>query len=72
VFSFTFYLIHPVNPVFKTTELTMLQVGDGLGPVNVIVSTLIEAENVLPLMLEYKAAGRAVSVSLPFPLSNIN
>ncbi len=43
-------------------------VGGGLGPVNIIVSTLIEAENVLPLLLEYKNAGRAVNVSLPFPL----
>ena len=47
----------------QTTELTRLQVGGGLGPVNIIVSTLIEAENVVPLLLEYKAAGRAVNVS---------
>ena len=49
----------------QTTELTRLQVGGGLGPVNIIVSTLIEAEHVVPLLLEYKAAGRAVSVSFP-------
>jgi hypothetical protein len=42
-------------------------VGGGLGPVNIIVSTLIEAENVLPLLLEYKNAGRAVNVSLFLP-----
>lgn len=29
-----------------------------------MVSTLIEAEHVVPLLLEYKAAGRAVNVSL--------
>ncbi|EHL02316.1 putative D-serine dehydratase [Glarea lozoyensis 74030] len=45
----------------KTTELTKLQVGDGNGPANLIVSTIIEAENVAPLLLEYKAAGRAVN-----------
>jgi D-serine deaminase-like pyridoxal phosphate-dependent protein len=45
-----------------------LQVGGGLGPVNIIVSTLIEAEHVLPLMLEYKTAGRAVNVGSSSPL----
>jgi len=49
----------------QTIELTRLQVGGGLGPVNIIVSTIIEAEHVVPLLLEYKAAGRAVSVSFP-------
>jgi len=33
-----------------------------LGPVNIIVSTLIEAENVVPLLLEYKVVGRVVNV----------
>jgi hypothetical protein len=51
----------------QTTELTRLMVGGGLGPVNIIVSTLIEAENVLPLLLEYKAAGRAVNVNSSLP-----
>jgi hypothetical protein len=46
----------------QTTELTRLQVGGGLGPVNIIVSTLIEAENIVPLLLEYEAAGRVVNV----------
>ncbi|PMD29862.1 hypothetical protein L207DRAFT_615429 [Hyaloscypha variabilis F] len=53
----------------KTTELTRLQVGGGLGPVNIIVSTLIEAEHVVPLLLEYKAAGRAVSLLYSFPVT---
>jgi hypothetical protein len=46
----------------KTIELTRLQVGPGIGPVNLIVSTLIEAEFILPLLLEYKSQGRAVNV----------
>jgi hypothetical protein len=55
--------IIPPGLIFvQTTELTRLQVGGGLGPVNIIVSTLIEAENVVPLLLEYKAVGRVVNV----------
>jgi D-serine ammonia-lyase len=50
----------------KTIELTRLQVGSGTGPVNIIVSTLVEAEFVLPLLLEYKSQGRAVNVC-PIP-----
>ncbi|TVY13073.1 D-serine dehydratase, partial [Lachnellula arida] len=53
----------------KTTELTKLQVGDGPGPVNIIVSTIVEAENVLPLLLEYKSAGRAVNLLYSFPVT---
>ncbi|KAL5314521.1 hypothetical protein ACEPPN_017161 [Leptodophora sp. 'Broadleaf-Isolate-01'] len=53
----------------KTTELTRLQVGEGSGPVNIIVSTLIEAEHILPLLLEYKSAGRAVDLLYSFPIT---
>ncbi|TVY38817.1 D-serine dehydratase [Lachnellula occidentalis] len=53
----------------KTTELTRLQVGDGPGPVNLIVSTIAEAENVLPLLLEYKSAGRVVNLLYGFPVT---
>ncbi|KAH6663188.1 putative serine dehydratase domain-containing protein [Halenospora varia] len=53
----------------KTTELTRLQVGSGTGPVNIIVSTIIEADNVLPLLLEYKNAGRAVNLLYSFPIT---
>ncbi|KAF4625620.1 hypothetical protein G7Y89_g12545 [Cudoniella acicularis] len=53
----------------KTAELTRLQVGGGIGPVNIIVSTIIEAENVLPLLLEYKSAGRVVNVLYSFPIT---
>ncbi|RDL33287.1 uncharacterized protein BP5553_08726 [Venustampulla echinocandica] len=49
----------------KTTELTRLQVGGGTGPVKIVVSTLVEAENILPLMLEYKSTGRVLLYSFP-------
>lgn len=51
----------------QTVELTRLQVGT-TGPVNLIVSTILEAENILPLLLEYKDGGRPVNVrALPSP-----
>ncbi|KAK3309928.1 putative serine dehydratase domain-containing protein [Chaetomium strumarium] len=53
----------------KTTELTRLQVGDSLGaPVSLIVSTILEAENILPLLKEYQSRGRPVNVLFSFPL----
>jgi hypothetical protein len=51
---------------FKTTELTRLQIGEGSGPASIIVSTILEAENITPLLLELKQAGRDVNVSLIF------
>ncbi|KAK6583474.1 hypothetical protein PZA11_004550 [Diplocarpon coronariae] len=53
----------------KTTELTMLQVGEGNGPVNIIVSTLVEAENIVPLLVQYRDAGRAVDLLYSFPVT---
>lgn len=48
----------------QTTELTRLQVGDNeTSPVNIVVSTLVEAENIIPLLEEYKSKGREVNVS---------
>lgn len=55
--------INLLRILFKTVELTRLQVGDGPRPSNVIVSTIKEAENVTPLLLEMKKANRAVNVS---------
>ncbi|KAK3300534.1 putative serine dehydratase domain-containing protein [Chaetomium fimeti] len=53
----------------KTTELTRLQVGDALTtPVSLIVSTITEAENILPLLQEYQSRGRSVNVLFSFPL----
>ncbi|KAG9235418.1 putative serine dehydratase domain-containing protein [Amylocarpus encephaloides] len=53
----------------KTTELTRLQVGHGTTPVNIIVSTIIEAENVLPLLHEYQSTGRQVNLLYSFPVA---
>ncbi|PHH70550.1 hypothetical protein CDD82_7047 [Ophiocordyceps australis] len=53
----------------KTAELTRLQVGsNGSRPVNIVVSTMAEAEFLQPLLLEYKSQGRGVNVlyGLPF------
>ncbi|TGO30556.1 hypothetical protein BPAE_0004g00110 [Botrytis paeoniae] len=54
----------------KTTELTRLQIGDGPGPANIVVSTVVEAENIVPLLLEYKSEGRAVNILYSFPLTS--
>ncbi|KAK0115638.1 hypothetical protein ONS96_014085 [Cadophora gregata f. sp. sojae] len=53
----------------KTTELTRLQVGEGPGPANIIVSTLVEAEHIVPLLQEYKSSGRAVDLLYSFPIT---
>ncbi len=39
-------------------------------PVNIVVSTVVEAENVTPLLKEYQAKGRQVNVSWKHP--NVN
>ncbi|AEO53636.1 hypothetical protein MYCTH_2295250 [Thermothelomyces thermophilus ATCC 42464] len=53
----------------KTTELTRLQVGDTrTSAVSLIVSTITEAENILPLLQEYQSHGRPVNVLFSFPL----
>ncbi|KAI0521526.1 putative serine dehydratase domain-containing protein [Xylaria bambusicola] len=53
----------------KTAELTRLQVGDDeMTPVNIVVSTLAEAENVLPLLKEYQLKGRQVNMLYSFPI----
>lgn len=46
----------------KTLELAMLQVGE-TAPANFIVSTVIEAENLLPFVVECQKNGREASVS---------
>ena len=45
----------------KTLELSVLQVGEK-GPANFIVSTVIEAENLLPFVEECQKKGRTASV----------
>ncbi|KAI1809428.1 putative serine dehydratase domain-containing protein [Poronia punctata] len=53
----------------KTEELTRLQVGNEASTaVNIVTSTLAEAENVVPLLKEYQAKGRQVNVLYSFPL----
>jgi hypothetical protein len=48
--------------------LTRLQVGEDVSrPANLIVSTLSEAEFILPLLEEYKSKGRQVNVSTYLP-----
>ncbi|CAK7197385.1 hypothetical protein SEUCBS139899_000031 [Sporothrix eucalyptigena] len=51
----------------KTIELTRLQVGDEL-PVQLIASTVLEAERVLPLLQSYQEDGRSVNILYGFPL----
>lgn len=59
----------PPSHPSKTTELTRLQVGqDPATPANIIVSTLLEAENLTPLLQSFQSSGRAVNVLYAFPL----
>ncbi|KAL7813213.1 putative serine dehydratase domain-containing protein [Trichoderma aethiopicum] len=54
----------------KTIELTRLQVGEDVSrPANLIVSTLSEAEFLLPLLEEYKGKGRQVNILYGLPIS---
>lgn len=52
----------------QTTELTRLQVGPGPRSANLVVSTLLEAENITPLILEYQREGRKCDLLFGFPL----
>ncbi|PFH58442.1 hypothetical protein XA68_13670 [Ophiocordyceps unilateralis] len=52
----------------KTVELMRLQVGDK-GPVRLVVSTLAEAEFLLPALLDFGRQGRAVNVLYGLPLA---
>ncbi|KAF5634233.1 D-serine dehydratase [Fusarium sp. NRRL 52700] len=58
----------------KTIEATRLQVGQGSGDVKLIVSTLAEIEHLLPLLKEYRDAGRRLDLlyGLPLPRSQIS
>ncbi|KAG5942888.1 hypothetical protein E4U59_000789 [Claviceps monticola] len=54
----------------KTVEITQFQVGkDASQPVNLIVSTLAEAEFLLPMLEEYKKESRKVNVLYGLPIS---
>ncbi len=52
----------------KTTQLTRLQVEAGCKDVRLVVSTLVEAEQLVPLLLDYKSRGAAVNVLYDVPL----
>ncbi|KAG6000682.1 hypothetical protein E4U54_001336 [Claviceps lovelessii] len=54
----------------KTVEITQLQVGkDANRPVNIIVSTLAEAEFLLPMLKEHRNRGRRVNILYGLPIS---
>ncbi|CAF3576074.1 unnamed protein product [Fusarium graminearum] len=57
----------------KTIEAARLQFGQGNRDVKLIVSTLSEIEHLLPLLKEYKEAGRRLDIlyGLPLPRSQI-
>ncbi|KKA28701.1 hypothetical protein TD95_003787 [Thielaviopsis punctulata] len=52
----------------KTLELTRLQVGETSLEVNLVVSTVLEAEQLIPLLKEFQSKGRKVNVLYSFPL----
>ena len=52
----------------KTSQLTRLQVGESSKDVRLIVSTVIEAEQLLPLLHDYILAGAKVNVLYGVPL----
>lgn len=52
----------------KTLEVTRLQVGAECKDVRLIVSTVIEAEHLVPLLLEYQTKGAKVNVLYGVPL----
>ncbi|KAF2229121.1 hypothetical protein EV356DRAFT_475929, partial [Viridothelium virens] len=56
----------------KTTQITQLQVGD-TKQVNLVVSTVAEAEQLLPFLLESKGRGKSVSMlyGMPPPPSSL-
>ncbi|KAF2785568.1 hypothetical protein K505DRAFT_261812 [Melanomma pulvis-pyrius CBS 109.77] len=56
----------------KTLELARMQVGES-GPAHFVTSTLIEAESLLPFVLECVGRGRACSIlyGVPIPQSSI-
>ncbi|KIW24410.1 uncharacterized protein PV07_10127 [Cladophialophora immunda] len=58
----------------KTTEITRLQVGEDCNDVRLIVSTIIEAEQLVPLLLEYKSRNAKINVLYGVPLgpSHVN
>ncbi|EXJ64194.1 hypothetical protein A1O7_00530 [Cladophialophora yegresii CBS 114405] len=52
----------------KTAEITRLQVGQDCQDVRLIVSTIVEAEQLVPLMLDYQGRNAKVNVLYGVPL----
>ncbi|RAL13720.1 D-serine ammonia-lyase DSD1 [Aspergillus homomorphus CBS 101889] len=52
----------------KTPQATRLQVGEESQEVNLVVSTVLEAEILVPLLKEFQSAGRSVNVLYGIPL----
>jgi hypothetical protein len=48
--------------ILQTTEITRLQIGEDPEDVRLLVTTLSEAENLLPLLIEYQQKGQQVNV----------
>ncbi|KAH8603181.1 hypothetical protein B0O99DRAFT_605371 [Bisporella sp. PMI_857] len=63
-----FDLVPAVN-IHKTTEITRLQIGEDPEQVRVLVTTLSEAENLLPLLLEHQKNGKQVNVLYGVPVA---
>ncbi|KAI0106603.1 putative serine dehydratase domain-containing protein [Hypoxylon sp. NC0597] len=58
----------------KTAELTEMQIGDGIGNVKLVVSTVAEIEHILPLLKRFQKERRLVNVlyGLPLPPSQVD
>ncbi|KAE8374604.1 putative serine dehydratase domain-containing protein [Aspergillus bertholletiae] len=52
----------------KTTELSRLQVGTASKEINFVASTLLEIENLVPLLKEFQSEGRKVNILYGIPL----
>ncbi|PYH47169.1 uncharacterized protein BP01DRAFT_315254 [Aspergillus saccharolyticus JOP 1030-1] len=52
----------------KTLQATRLQVGEESREVNLVISTVLEGEMLVPLLKEFQSAGRSVNVLYGIPL----
>ncbi|RAH51105.1 D-serine ammonia-lyase DSD1, partial [Aspergillus brunneoviolaceus CBS 621.78] len=52
----------------KTPQATRLQVGESSQEVNLVISTVLEGEMLVPLLQEFQRAGRSVNVLYGIPL----
>jgi hypothetical protein len=48
----------------QTTEITRLQVGEGSDDVRLLATSLSEAENLVPLLVEYQQKGLQANVQM--------